>query len=454
MPRKQKKSLTEGSILSSLLRLSLPIIAANTLQTAYQLIDTFWLGRLGAYAVAAVSLSFPLLFLIFSIGGGLTLAGSVLVAQYRGMNDQELVNYSSAQTIFVMFFVSIGLMLAGIYGAEPLMRFIGADDNILTASVDYFRVSSYGFIFLFIFFVFQSLMRGIGNVLLPTFVVLSTVLLNLILDPLFIYGWGPIPAMGVSGAAMASVGTQGLSAVIGLYILLNGKQGIKVNLKDLRPDWQWTKKLFKLGFPASIEQSTRALGMTMMIILVTAYGSDVVASYGIGARILGFVVIPALGLSIGTTTLVGQNIGANKVYRAEKIAKLSGKVAFWGLSGIGMLLFFAARPLTAFFVPDDEYVIYHGAMFIKIMAPSFGLLGIQQVMNGVFNGAGFTLASMLISIVGLWVVRFPLAYVLSHNTQLEFEGIWWSFPISNLVAALAALIWFNNGQWKHRLKSK
>ncbi len=454
MLRKQKKSLTEGSILSSLLRLSIPIIAANTLQTAYQLIDTFWLGRLGAYAVAAVSLSFPLLFLIFSIGGGLTLAGSVLVAQYRGMNDQKLVNYSSAQTIFVMFFVSIALMLAGIYGAEPLMRFIGADENIFTESVNYFRVSSYGFVFLFIFFVFQSLMRGIGNVLLPTFVVLSTVLLNLVLDPLFIYGWGPIPAMGVSGAAMASVGTQGLSAFIGLFILLNGKQGIKVHLQDLKPDWPWTKKLFKLGFPASIEQSTRALGMTMMIILVVGYGSEVVASYGIGARILGFVVIPALGLSISTTTLVGQNIGAGKVYRAERVAVLSGKVAFWGLSGIGMLLFFAARPLTAFFVPDDEYVIYHGAMFIKIMAPSFGLLGLQQVMNGVFNGAGFTLASMLISLIGLWIVRFPLAYVLSNNTVLGFEGIWWAFPISNLIAAIVALIWFKNGQWKQRLKRK
>lgn len=445
-----KKTLTEGKIFTSLATLALPIIMANILQTAYQLIDTFWLGRLGANAVAAVSISFPILFLVLSLGAGLTLAGTVIVAQYKGANDQQMVNFSSSQTVFVIFFVSIFLAALGYVSAAPLMKLVGAGPEILTDSVTYFRVSSWGFVFLFMFFVFQSLMRGIGNVLLPMYIILITVLLNLVLDPIFIFGFGPIPAYGVAGAAVASVITQALSAVAGIFILWRGKMGIEIKRAYMHFDFTWTRRMFELGIPASLEQSTRAAAMTVMIMLVTGFGSEIVAAYGIGARILSLVIVPALGFAMATTTLVGQNIGAGKIKRAEKIGNLSSFIAFFGLTAIGMLLFVLAEPLTAFFVPNDPQVIKDGALFIKIMAPSFGLLGVQQVLNGLFNGAGFTQASMLISIFSLWMVRFPLAFVLSGKTDLGFEGVWWAFPISNLIAAAVAFTYFKLGYWKLR----
>src|SRR5690606_30976268 len=140
--------------------------------------------------------------------------------------------------------------------------------------------------------------------------------------------------------------------------------------------------------------------------------------------------------AIATTSLVGQNIGAGKLERAEEVANLSSKIGFFGLTAIGLIFFLFAKQLVAFFVPNDPEVIKDGALFIQIMAPSFGLMGIQQIMNGVFNGAGFTKASMLISILGLWIIRFPLAYLLSKNTGLGFVGIWWAFPISNLFTAI------------------
>ena len=434
--------------LFSLLKLSGPIVLANILQTAYQLIDTFWLGRIGAGAVAAVSLSFPLLFFIISLGIGLTLAGSILASQYKGMDNQRMINYASAQTYFVMLFIGTLLAAAGYYFAEPLMRLVGAEGEILRDSVDYFKVSSIGFIFLFLFFVFQSLMRGIGNVVIPTYVVLTTVILNLFLDPLFIYGWGAFPAMGVAGAAMASVITQGLSALAGFIIIYRGRNGIQLSWKDFKFDLEFTKILVKLGVPASMEMSTRALGMAVLMVLVTSFGGMVIASYGIGARILSFVIIPALGLSSATTALVGQYVGAERIKEAADVGRLSSKLAFFSLTLIGGLLFLVAEPLTAFFVPGEERVIHNGAMFIKVMAPSFGLLGVQQVINGVFNGAGFTLASLLLSVLSLWIVRFPLAFVLSNQTSLSFEGIWWAFPVSNLIAAIAAIIWFRTGSWK------
>jgi putative MATE family efflux protein len=446
----KKSKYTEGKILSSLVSLAIPIIMANILQTAYQLIDTFWLGRLGAKAVAAVSIGFPILFLILSVGAGLTLAGTVMVAKHKGANNQKLVNYSSSQTVAVIFLLSILLSVIGYFAADPLMRLIGAGPEVLTDAISYFQVSSFGFVFLFMFYVFQSLMRGIGNVMLPMYIVLATVLLNLILDPLFIFGWGPLPGYGVAGAAIASVITQGISAFIGIAILFKGKMGIRISFSDMRFDFPWVTRMFKLGIPSSMEQSSRAASLTVMVMLVASFGSEVVAAYGIGARILSLVIVPAMGFAMATTTLVGQNVGAGKIKRAGKIGDLSSKIAFFGLTGIGILLFFLAEPITRFFVPGDEQVIQDGALFIKIMAPSFGLLGVQQVLNGVFNGAGFTTASLLISVFSLWVVRFPLAFILSYNTTLEAAGIWWAFPISNLIAAIIAFTYYKMGYWKVR----
>src|SRR5690606_11507624 len=204
---------TEGNILRSLSSLAFPIIMANILQTMYQLIDTFWLGRLGANAVAAVSLSFPILFLILALGGGLTLAGTVIVSQYKGAGNQKMIDYSSSQTVIVICIISIFLAALGFFAAGPMMTLVGAGPEIYEDSVTYFQVSSLGFVFLFLFFVFQSLMRGIGNVLFPMYIVLGTVVLNLLLDPIFIFGYGPIPGFGVAGAAVASIFTQALSAL-------------------------------------------------------------------------------------------------------------------------------------------------------------------------------------------------------------------------------------------------
>src|SRR5690606_1518844 len=314
-------------ILNTILKLAFPIIIANVLQTMYQLVDTFWLGRLSANAVASVSLSFPILFLVVSLGGGLTLAGTVLVAQHKGAGDQKMVDYASSQTVMVIFFISILLALVGYFSAETLMSLIGAGDELINDAVIYFQVSSWGYIFMFMFFVYQSLMRGIGNVIIPMYIVFGTVILNLVLDPLFIFGYGPIPGYGVAGAAVASILTQSISATIGIYILFKGKKGIKISFPHMHWDFKWVKNLFSLGLPASLDQSSRAAAMTAMVMLVTSFDSEIVAAYGVGARILSLVIVPALGLSIATTSLVGQHIGAGRVDRAERVGNVGVCVA-------------------------------------------------------------------------------------------------------------------------------
>jgi putative MATE family efflux protein len=447
---KEKNNLIEGSIIKSLIALSVPIIFANILQTAYQLTDTFWVGRLGTVAVAAVSISFPIIFLIISLGGGLAMAGTILVAQYKGREDKKAVNHITSQTLLMVVFMSIILAIIG-YVLSPLfIKLMGAEQNVFSSAVSYMKISFIGMIFMFTYMVFQSLMRGVGDVKTPMYIVLGTVLLNLIFDPLFIFGYGFIPAFGVAGAAVATIGTQGLAAIIGIALLLKGKHQIQLHVNDLKPDVPLMKKMFKIGFPASIEQSTRALGMTIMTFLVATFGTLTLAAYGIGSRILSFVIIPAMGLSMATSTLVGQNIGAGKTNRAEKITKLSALAGFIILTIVGIITFLFAKQISAIFIPGELETIQASALFIKIMALTFGFIGIQMALNGAFRGSGSTIISMILSVVSLWVLRFPLAYLLSMHTHFAEVGIWMAFPIANIIATIIAIIWFAKGTWKQK----
>ena len=442
--------LTEGPILKSLIKLSIPIIFANILQTAYQITDTFWVGRLGAVAVASVSISFPIIFLIVSFGGGLAMVGTILVAQYKGKQDQKAVNHITYQTLLMVIVVSGILSIIGYFLSPHLINLMGAEPDVFLGAVSYMRISFLGMIFMFTYMVFQSLMRGVGDVKTPMFIVLGTVLLNLILDPLFIFGYKFIPSFGVAGAAVATIGTQGLAAIIGILILIKGNHQIQLHLDDLRPDFDLIKKMFKIGIPASIEHSARALGMTIMTFLVAGFGTCTLAAYGIGSRILSFVIIPALGLSIATSTLVGQNIGAGKIKRAEKITKLSSFTGFVVLTIIGIIMFLFAKQISTIFIPGETDTIQSSSLFIRLMSLTFGFIGIQMALNGAFRGSGNTLISMTLSIFSLWFLRFPIAYFLSNYTYLNEVGVWMAFPIANIIATLVTVIYFMRGTWKKK----
>ncbi len=365
---KKKINLTEGSILTSLVKLSIPIIFGNILQTAYQLVDTFWVGKLGSAAVAAVSVSFPLIFFIISFAGGFAMAGSILIAQFKGKNDLKQMNHITSQTIMVVFVLSIVLSFIGYLLSPYLIGLMGVSSDVYGGAVSYMQIIFSGIAFMFVYMVYQSLMRGIGDVKTPLYIVSGTVLLNLILDPLLIFGYGFVPGFGVSGAAYASIGSQALASVIAVFLLLRGSHEIRLNLNDLMPDFKLIKKMFIIGFPASIEHSARALGMTLMVFLVTTFGTVTLAAYGIGSRILSFVVIPGIGLSMATSTLVGQNIGAGKIERAEKVTKLSAFIGFVTLTIVGLVMFVMSKEVSAIFIPGEIETIEQSSSFIKLMS--------------------------------------------------------------------------------------
>ncbi len=430
--------------------LAIPIALANVLQAAYQLIDAFWVGRLGGSAVAAVSASTPVLFLSIGLGVGLAIAGSTLVAQYYGARNQEMVDHVAAQTLMMIVAVSVVLGTIGFIAAPALLHLMGVAPDVYDGAIGFLRVSFVGLVFNFFFFMFQSLMRGVGEAKLPVYIVLGTVILNFILDPLFIFGWGPFPPLGVMGAALATVGTQSIAAAIGLAVLFGGRYGIHLAWHDFIPDRAYIKRAFLLGFPASIEQSARALGLTVLTFLIASFGTLTMAAYGVGSTILQVVMIPAMGLSMSVSTLVGQNIGAGNIERAARIGRLGSWMGFGILSGLGVIAFLTAPQLVRFFVPNDPDVIAAGAVYLRTMALSWGFLGAQFSMTGVLRASGNMVMTMMITLVSQWVLQFPLAYMLSMHTSLHERGIWWAFPISNVLIVGITLAVYAKGDWKKK----
>ena len=449
MKRKRNK-YTSGSILKSLISLSIPIVGANILQTLYQLTDTFWVGRLGPEAVAAVSLSFPIIFLLISLGGGFAIAGSILVAQYKGKEDTKQINIITGQTLAMVAIVSLITTLVGYIIAPYVIGFMGAEPGVFTPAVEYLRISFLGMFVFFGFFVIQAILRGIGEVKKPFYIVLVTVLLNLILDPLFIFGFGAIPAYGVKGAAIATIITQTVAAIAGFFVLMSGEYNIHPNLKNFIPKRDVIIRMIKLGFPASIEQSFRAVGLVVMTTLAAMFGTSAIAAYGIGSRVFSFVIIPALGLSESTLTLVGQNIGADKKKRAEKTIKYSVIFSFISLSIAGIFAFVFSKEIAGFFLTSGESVIDSSALFIRFLAPAFGLIGVTLVISGALRGAGETLPAMILTLISFWVFQFPLAYFLSQKVFSSELGIWMAFPITNLISAVASVAYLMTGRWKKK----
>ena len=441
-------ALLQGSILKSLLALAIPIVLANVLQSAYQLIDAFWVGRLGGAAVAAVSLSFPVMFLMIALGMGLAMAGSTLTAQYRGAGNDSMVAHVAGQTLNMVAALSVVLSVLGYIATPALLRLMGVAEDVYEGALGFMRVSFVALLFNFTFFVFQSIMRGIGRPTLPVYIVLVTVILNFALDPLFIFGWGPIPGYGVMGAALATLATQVLASVTGMAVLRMGRHGIHVTRRDFIPDFAYMKRAFYLGAPASVEQSARALGLMVMTFLIATFGTRTLAAWGVGSNILQVVIIPAFGLSMAISIQAGQNIGAGNVERAARVGRLGAGLTFAILTGIGVIVFLFAPAFASFFVPHDPGVITSGAHFLRIMALAWGFMGIQLALTGVLRASGNMMTTMMLTLATQWMIQFPLAYVLSEHTSLRDSGIWWAFPITNVIGAAIVLAIYGRGDWK------
>jgi putative MATE family efflux protein len=437
--------LTSGGIGRPLFFLSLPIVVTNLLQTAYNLADTFWLGQYSTAALAAISFAFPMVFLLFALGMGISVAGSVLVAQHVGAGEEREAEYAAAQTVTYAILASLLLGAVGYVVVEPFLRLLGASPEVVPLAAGYMRVIALGMVFMFGFFVFISLMRGYGDTVTPMLVMFGSVAVNVALDPFVIFGWGPFPELGVTGAALATVFSRALAFAVGVVVLLEGSRGVRVRPGDMLPDLAYLRRLLRVGVPASVEGTTRALSVNLMLFIVGGFPTAVVAAYGVVTRVFSMVILPAIAVERGVETMTGQNVGADNPDRAATTNHFAARALFVVLAAVGAVVWVFAGDVVGVFT-DDPAVVAEGTTFLRWIAPTFGFVGIVRSYAGGFRGTGRTLVAAGIAVATLGVFRLPIAWVGAG--AIGTDGIWLAFAVSNVLGAAVAYLWFRRGTWR------
>ncbi|MGQ4555159.1 MATE family efflux transporter [Halobellus sp. GM3] len=465
-------NVTDGALLKPLFVLSIPIVVTNMLQVAYNLADTFWVGRLGGAAVSALSFSWAIVFLIITLAAGFTVAGTVLVAQNKGAGNLDRIDAVAGQTIAFVVALSVIFSVVGYALAPWLLRLIGATPGteVFALSVSYTRTMFLGIPFIFGFFIFQSLLQGWGDTRTPLYLMLLGVVLNVVIDPFLILGFQDNLALeaagltalqsdlyaatgfdgfGVQGAAIATIASRGVGAVIAIGLLLSGRVGIHLAPRDFLLTRETVRKIVRIGAPASVEMSTQSLGVTVVTALVALAGAEAVAAFGIGTRVTSLVVLPALGLARGTETVVGQNLGARQPERAKRAVFASSAVTAAVLLAVSAAVYLNAAAIVGVFITGAEAasVIATGADYLRIVGLTYVFLGVFHVVQGAYRGSGSTRVAMVFGIVGLIILRIPPAYALVVWFDLGATGVWYGIAAANVLMVLLSGAYFLRGTW-------
>ncbi len=367
---KKKNNLTEGSIFKTLIFLALPIMLGMLLQTAFNVIDTIFIGMLGTEALAAVAITFPVVFIFIAFASGLSVGSTTLVAQAVGAKNYSKANNIAEHSLMLSGVIGIIIAVLGIIFGKPIFVFMGATPEILELTLLYSNTIFIGFIFLFIGFISQGIMQAEGDSKTPMINMAISVMLNIILDPILIFGLFGFPALGIFGAALATVLSRSVGAGLNIFYILKGRGLIKINPKDFSFDLRIMKKIIFLGAPASIGHLTISLGLTVIMSFVGVFGVLSIAAYGIGTRLDSIAILPVIGLISATIAMVGQNIGAKKLERAKKTIFYSTAISAFLMGIVAVIFVLFPEPFFKLFSADKE-VISIGLVYLSIAAFSY-----------------------------------------------------------------------------------
>lgn len=437
---------TQGSIPRHLITFSIPMLIGNLLQTFYNTVDSIWVGRfLGPEALAAVSVSFPIVFLLVAFTTGLSMAASVMVAQYFGAKEEEEVKRTATASTLLLTVFGVGLMVVGLATHQEILALIRTPSGTMELAASYLFFFLLGLPFTFLYNNIGSILRGAGDSKTPLLLLVYATLLNIVLDPLLILGVPPFPRLGVAGAAIATTVSQGVSAIWGTIILK--RQGFFVFERSYAlPCASFVRTLFRLGLPAGAQQTIVSLGHLAMMSIVNGFGKTVVAAFGAATRVDQFSFLPAMSFSIAISSLAGQNVGAQNFTRAREVARWGAIVAGGFALPISVVVFVFAPQLIRIFTTDPE-VIRIGVEYLRIVSLSYVPFALMFAYNGFLRGAGDTFQTMVNTLLTLWLVRIPVAKFLSL-TSLAERGIWVSFVAGPVAGYLIAYLYYLSGKWE------
>ena len=447
-----KRDLTKGSIARNIWHLSLPLIIGNILLGSFSIIDMVFVGKLGPSAVAAVSLSGVILEIIWIAIMGVSIGTVAMIARFVGAKKFEKANNVATQSLLMAFTGGIITAIIGFFFAEFILKAIGAEKEVLALGVLYFRILCFGALAVFPSVTLSFALRGAGDTITPTKVLIFSTGLNIILDPLLIFGPGWFPCLGVAGSAVATVIARTVEMFIFLFIFLTGRSHLHINLRALKIEPVIIGQILKIGIFASITELMWNISSLILMRIVAFYGTFAIAAYGIGMRLMMAIQMPGFGLAQSAATLVGQNLGANEPERAEKSAWLT--LGFYEIIMIALTvaIFLFAPSVVAIFNNNLE-VIKIGASYLRFMAATLMFIAMSIILAGAMQGAGDSFSPMVIDGTTLFLIRVPLVIFLANSLELATTGIWIGIAVSNIIEGLCMGFWFYQGKWKHKLIS-
>lgn len=442
---KNQEQILRGSLWRAVLALAIPVIINSFLQTMYNLTDTYWLGKLGTEQLAAINLVSPVQSIIINFGSGITMAGSVLIAQYIGAGEKKNAK-GMANQIFMcaMCFAAVCATLCFLF-TPGIVGWLKADGETFSHAVMYLRVVVWDMPFLYMVNIFSAVHQSQGDTLTPMFLNLGGILLNMILDPTLIVACG----MGVAGAALATLLAKMVPAGVAFFLLTRKGNGIELDRRYMRFEKEKLKLILKIGLPTAIGGSTMQLGFLLMSRNVFAYGNQAMAAYGIGNRVNGLITLPTNGIGSAVATIVGQNMGAGQKDRADRGYRISMGISIVMLIAGGMILSrdFISRAVVSIFSDDGE-VIAMAADFLSIMAFWCFTNGVYNSTIGLFNGTGHTEVTVAVEASRLWVFRFLTLWFCESILHMVVRSIWYSVVVSNGISSVILLILYFTGIWK------
>lgn len=442
---KNQEQILRGSLWRAVLALAIPVIINSFLQTMYNLTDTYWLGKLGTEQLAAINLISPVQSIIINFGSGITMAGSVLIAQYIGAGEKKNAK-GMANQIFMcaMCFAAVCATLCFLF-TPGIVGWLKADGETFSHAVMYLRVVVWDMPFLYMVNIFSAVHQSQGDTLTPMFLNLGGILLNMILDPTLIVACG----MGVAGAALATLLAKMVPAGVAFFLLTRKGNGIELDRRYMRFEKEKLKLILKIGLPTAIGGSTMQLGFLLMSRNVFAYGNQAMAAYGIGNRVNGLITLPTNGIGSAVATIVGQNMGAGQKDRADRGYRISMGISIVMLIAGGMILSrdFISRAVVSIFSDDGE-VIAMAADFLSIMAFWCFTNGVYNSTIGLFNGTGHTEVTVAVEASRLWVFRFLTLWFCESILHMGVRSIWYSVVVSNGISSIVLLILYFTGIWK------
>ena len=442
-----EQDYTEGSLSRAILLLSIPAVLEMVMESIFVIADIFFVSKLGANAVATVGLTESMMTIIYAISIGLGTATTSLVSRRIGEKNPDAASVAAFQAILTGIIVSLLIGIPGALFSKKLLGMMGASQPIVEIMSGYTTIMLGGNIVIMMLFIINAIFRSAGDATVAMKVLWIGNIINIILDPCLIFGLGPFPHMGVTGAAVATNIGRGTAVLVQFYLLFFGKKRIRLSIKHLEVNFRIMLKLLKLSI-GSIGQNL--IGTTSWIALVriiSMFGSEVVAGYTIAMRIIGFTLLPSWGISNAASTLVGQNLGAKKPARAERAVWVTGWINMILLGIIGLILVLFPEIFIRIFI-GNETVVKSGVLGLRIVSIGFVAYGLGMVLVNSFNGAGDTSTPLKINIFAFWCIEIPLAWLLAIKAGFNEEGVFIAIVVAESLMTLIAWLVFRRGKWK------